>query len=370
MRLMSTRGYFRLTTIVCLLPLVVTASGRLGIAEPITNEQQVLLKGSRTSRFLPSKHFYDDDDYYYSYDDYYYSHDDDYYYSESLGPNDHLKDHRDDDEEENTIRSPTTEPTKTPKGPPVRTSAPSFAPTRTPTKAPTATPTKAPAQALVVDDCLRLDNMLFEEFDQVEVNLSGNQDSPGDIWVFDDNTVTTEGYASGISAGRCIMLEDVDLLNNLYCTMALELPEGSIIFSGVFAEGLAVVAGTGCFVGLTGTVDLGSNDDEDEFAYTVTRATVPSNCDLSMYESPWSMEGVYTFVDWDGNGPSSGDSYVFERREVITTGGEQGFADGECLVLEDTRDEKPFCSITYIKKCWPFGPVYDFKDLGINWITC
>ena len=183
--------------------------------------------------------------------------------------------------------------------------------------------------------------------DQVEVNLFGDQDSSGDIWVFDSNEVTTDGYESGTSAGRCILLEDVDLRNNMYCSMALEFPEGAIVFSGKFSDGLAVVAGTGCFAGLTATVDLGSNDAQDAFAYEVTPATAPDTCDLSIYDNPWNMEGGYTFVDWDENGPSAGDSYVFERREVIASGGAQGFADGECLVLQDTRDDKAFCSVTF-----------------------
>lgn len=312
----TTRRTSLQTKIVSLLPIVALATGRVVVARArqTKRHQASLLQakpGSRAGRFLPS---------------------DRYYVMKPLEPEDFLKDHR---QEESNVGADTVAPT-------------TFGDTTSPTMAPTTPHTKAPSSAQVVEDCARLeDSTLFEEYGEEQVNLSGDDDSPGDIWVFDSNQVSTDGYPSGTSAGRCIFLEDVGSINNLYCTMVFEFPEGSIVLSGVF-DNLAAVAGSECFAGLAADVTLGSNSDQDAFAYQFTPATLPDDCNLDLYDGPWNSEGGYTLVDWDdSNGPSPGDSYVFERREVIASGGAQGFVDGECLVLLDTRDEKPFCSITF-----------------------
>ena len=77
--------------------------------------------------------------------------------------------------------------------------------------------------------CRRIDNTLIEVKDDVEINRFDALESPGDIFVFDNNPVSTNGYASGTSAGRCILLEDVEIMNNLYCHIVFEFPEGMVL---------------------------------------------------------------------------------------------------------------------------------------------
>ena len=169
----------------------------------------------------------------------------------------------------------------------------------------------------------------------------------GDIYVFDSNLVTTQGYNSGTSAGRCVVLEDDTIDDNWFCMIVLEFPEGDVVFTGLFSD-LAAVAGTDCFEGITGSVTTGGNPDSDAFTYQVNEETSPpNNCDASLFDGTWLEEGGYLLVDWDNNGPSSGDSYVWNDREIMTDNGEQGFSEGECLVLEDTDPDKAFCTITF-----------------------
>jgi len=47
-----------------------------------------------------------------------------------------------------------------------------------------------------------------------------------------------------LSAGCCVVLESADVENMLYCFIVFDLPEGSIMMQGAFAN-MDVVSGTG-----------------------------------------------------------------------------------------------------------------------------
>ena len=250
------------------------------------------------------------------------------HYIKPLTPYDFLKDHRDDSQ---VVGDPTSAPVLAPT-----TVGPTTSP---PTGSPTSSPTLSP------DDCFRLENVIFEEQNDIDLDLFGDAES-GEVHVFNSNELSTIGYADGVSAGRCVTLQDTSVVNNLYCSIIFQFPEGSIAFAGVFDD-LAALAGTECFSGITADVEVGADRDADSFTYSFTEVTDTSgSCDSEFLESIWEHESNYFYVDWDSNGLSSGDIYVFDRQEVVTSTGE-GVLDGECMILEDTTEEKAFCLMTF-----------------------
>eukprot|EP00977_Amphora_coffeiformis_P001076 scaffold222_cov175-Amphora_coffeaeformis.AAC.21 len=257
------------------------------------------------------------------------------YTAHHLTPADFLKDHRDSTSQ--VVGDPTPEPSESPSS--VPSELPSVFPSGPPTSTQTVSPTLAP------DDCLRLDNVIFEEQNDSELDLLGGTES-GDVYVFASNTLSTIGYEDGLSAGRCVTLPDPNVINNLYCSIIFQFPEGEIVFAGVF-ENINALAGTGCFSGLTANVEVGADRDADAFTYSLIEVPDTSpNCDADLLQSPWLQEAGYVYVDWDSNGLSPGDTFVFDQQEVVTSSGE-GVLEGECMILEDASEEKAFCLMTF-----------------------
>ena len=107
------------------------------------------------------------------------------------------------------------------------------------------------------------------------------------------------------------------------------------------------MGGTGCFAGKTGVVTTGLSED-DEFTYEIDLLEeVPDDCPDSLFAMPWVETYDGLFVDWDANGNSPGDVFVFDTNELVTGGGINGFVEGECMFLEELSLEKLFCTITY-----------------------
>ena len=107
------------------------------------------------------------------------------------------------------------------------------------------------------------------------------------------------------------------------------------------------MGGTGCFAGKTGVVTTGTSED-DEFTYEIDLLEeVPDDCPDSLFAMPWVETYDGLFVDWDANGNSPGDVFVFDTNELVTGGGINGFVEGECMFLEELSLEKLFCTITY-----------------------
>ena len=108
---------------------------------------------------------------------------------------------------------------------------------------------------------------------------------------------------------------------------------------------LIVVGGTGCFEGISGIVEEGT--DGGEFTYQITVFDEPAACPNGILDNPWveTYDGVY--IDWDANDESAGDVYAFDSNELVTAGGVTGFVEGECMFLEDISLDKLFCTVTY-----------------------
>lgn len=98
----------------------------------------------------------------------------------------------------------------------------------------------------------------FVDYDQ------DGENSPGDLYLFDGNSVTA-GDVTATSSGRCYKLVNADIDDTTYCTMNFVLDAGRISMQGFFTN-MVIVGGTGCFRDLKGTVQ-GSQPLEEVFEY-------------------------------------------------------------------------------------------------------
>lgn len=250
--------------------------------------------------------------------------------------------------------SPTSGPTGTPtteKPTQVPTVSPTYLPTMLPTAPPaaTATPTTSPTKSCSPD---RLENVILEINDDVYVDIdeSGTL-SPGDLFVFEENELSTPTFPMGNSVGHCTILENVSQNDNLYCTINFDFPEGTIVFQGVFAES-TIVGGTGCYSGLQGT---GSPTfDSGNFFHNITRdsGVVSPSCSSDWLDATWVEEGGDTYVDSDRSGSvTPGDVFVFDSNQVSVTADDdtvlaRGTTAGVCMVMPRVNDNS-FCLISF-----------------------
>ena len=139
---------------------------------------------------------------------------------------------------------PTPEPTVAPTPSPVATTPSPVATTPSPvatTPSPVAT-TPAPTEQPPSSDCDVADAIIagtiFESAGDESVDLAGDGEiGPGDVFIFDSNELRTETASTGLSDGRCVLLEDqVDTVDNYYCFVNFIFEEGTIQMQGVFFE--------------------------------------------------------------------------------------------------------------------------------------
>ena len=96
----------------------------------------------------------------------------------------------------------------------------------------------------------------------VDFDKSGDE-TPGDAYVFDGNTVRVgDTGLSGFASGFCSVLT---FAGDNFCTVTLRFEEGAIALQGFFTD-MVIVAGSGCFRGLQGQVQ-GSEISSTEFGY-------------------------------------------------------------------------------------------------------
>eukprot|EP00977_Amphora_coffeiformis_P014249 scaffold3946_cov177-Amphora_coffeaeformis.AAC.12 len=248
--------------------------------------------------------------------------------------------------DDSTQSSPTTDrPTPLPTRKP--TKSPSVAPTERPTAMPSdARPETYDDGYYYGDDYYGDDYYDDEYYDDEYFDDDGL--SPGDVYVMEENQLTTPGYEDGYSSGRCVVLSDTTNENNLYCSVSFTFDEGSIFIAGLLYE-LVVVGGTGCFEGIVGEVSLQTPGTGD-LAYQVDAIyNAPSNACSALEDTTWVRLVNEVSIDWGRDGSlSPGDSYVFDSNPVTVPGGElAGSVAGECMYLQGTLYTELYCTMTF-----------------------
>ena len=226
------------------------------------------------------------------------------------------------------------------------------------TVAPTSAPTSTP-----VGDCEVLNFKFFEDVDDEELDILADGYTPGDVYLFNDNGIFVGEQQVGTSRGRCVVMEDLDVFENLYCTIEFVFGGGSLLVQGVFFE-LMAVGGTGCYADAHGWISLDDDPDDYTYGYTFrtdnnfTEACPDDSVRTNLLASPWMESGLTEDglpteeqVDWDGNGQSSaGDVTVFDTNAFVTATGLQAHLEGECMTLYDPtadRAGREFCTMSF-----------------------
>ena len=197
-----------------------------------------------------------------------------------------------------------------------------------------------------LSNCQSLSSVL-EEYDYSDyVDLTGDDYSPGDLYVYDENEVYMDGLGDGVSAGRCVALQDTTDEENLYCQISFNFPEGSVEMAGIYFE-LAVVAGTGCFEGISGFMELSDAVDIDgDLAYEfLAEDSAPDGCFNINADTNWVQTAFVDTVDYESNGPSVGDVIVFDSNDVVSAQGTEGFMEGTCMYMSN---EDLYCTMTFV----------------------
>lgn len=245
------------------------------------------------------------------------------------------------------------------------TNTPSLVPTTTPTQL----PSEMPSPEINEDACtLRLSGLIFEEFDDEELDIDSNLDySSGDVTLFEENNVVSE-FASvlngtgmpevlnGTSSGRCVALQDLDLDDNVYCIFSFRFPNGTISMAGVFSNTI-VIAGSGCYAGISGYLEISEieapqiGDLEDSYSYTFremtsdTESCTPDVLSITSFTQNFGP----TYIDWPPTFSSPGDVFVFDTDTITSSGAILGSAEGECMFhLDVSSRNKLYCTITFI----------------------
>lgn len=236
--------------------------------------------------------------------------------------------------------SPTAIPTSE-----VTSAFPSELPSEIPSELPSEMPSMLPS---TFGECVLLDS-LEEIWSAEEVDLLGDGISPGDVYVFGGNDLYAGDRLVGESRGRCVLLEDLTVADNLYCTREFTFSNGSTVkVQGVLFEQV-VVGGTGCYLGIQGGFAYGRESTGFSYEFFPEDSTEGCVNEQGVTASPWSEVGGRTAIDWDSNTLSPGDVYVFDGNEFVTPSGINGFLEGECMILQDASDpNKSFCTMTFL----------------------
>ena len=178
--------------------------------------------------------------------------------------------------------------------------------------------------------------------------------SPGDFFLFGANDLTLDNQLVGLASGRCVVLPDLDIPDNYYCTMELNFDDisSAIVLQGVFFE-LNVVSGTGCYQDLEGLfIPVQQSSGQQAFDFIQESDFFTTCTDVEPHiASPWIEPGGgngWEYADWDQNDRSPGDIYAFDSSIFETALGMEGFLEGECMILVDTGVEKRFCTMTFL----------------------
>ena len=191
--------------------------------------------------------------------------------------------------------------------------------------------------------------MIGETNDDIYINIDGDAGlSPGDLFVFDRSMLDTPGFPGGITSGQCTVLEDVNVMDNIYCTVNFDFPEGSIVFQGTFSTTI-VIGGTGCYTGLHG-INI-PRPGTNGFLHNITRDTglLTANCPQQLFNTTWIETAGDTYVDSDRSGSvTPGDLFVFDSNRLSMEDNSMimGTAAGICIVMPRVS-ENTFCLVSF-----------------------
>ena len=230
--------------------------------------------------------------------------------------------------------SPTFYPTFEPSLRPV---VPSLAPTaHMPTQLSTTLCARDRTQYAMRED----NNDIFVDID------GGGVLSTGDIFVFDRSNLTTPGFPRGYTSGHCVVLEDVNRMDNVYCTMNFDFPEGSIALQGVFLS-TTVVGGTECYADLHGSAS--PRLERGTFIHRISKDN-GRDCPSEWWNTTWFEKAGDTFVDTDrSRSATPGDMFCFDGND-ISVGSQNdetvGTVAGVCFIMPQV-DEDTFCLVSF-----------------------
>jgi hypothetical protein len=200
---------------------------------------------------------------------------------------------------------------------------------------PSESPSESPSA--IVNECSRLDELLTTEGAVVSLDIAppfGSGILLGDVFVWEELSISAPGFADGTSTGRCVVVDN----SRSYCDITWIFPEGSILLQGDFSKPVAI-GGTGCYQGITAVASLAV-----VYAISVEDRAIPtSECDPGLFAYSFfdEQEGIY--IDWNGDGPSAGDSIVHVSNTIETPDGNLGLLEGDCTFIE----ELIFCALTW-----------------------
>eukprot|EP00977_Amphora_coffeiformis_P001447 scaffold294_cov221-Amphora_coffeaeformis.AAC.3 len=171
--------------------------------------------------------------------------------------------------------------------------------------------------------------------------------SPGDIFVFDNNVTVLGSDLQGAVFGRCVVLEDLLNNGNTLCALNFDLPDGRISLQGVFFNKMTIVASSGCYLGLEGSVDGFTNETGIYYPFEVADTeNPPVDCPAS-FLAAWVEEAGDTFIDADQSELASSGDYVVFDGNVLQAGEFNGTTAGVCVLLPTQAADNTYCQITY-----------------------
>jgi len=178
--------------------------------------------------------------------------------------------------------------------------------------------------------------LIEETNEDIYINIDGDAGlSPGDVFVFGQSILETTGLPNGITSGQCVVLEDVNVTDNLYCTMNFDFPEGSIVLQGVFYK-TTVVSGTDCYAGLHGKNSPSLRTNGFEHNITKDDGLSQYECPHQLLTTTWIESSGDTYVDSDRSGSvTPGDLFVFDSNRISMgdNGMIVGTVSGICIVM-------------------------------------
>ena len=178
----------------------------------------------------------------------------------------------------------------------------------------------------------------IEEAGNAYVDWDNNLNSPGDVFVFDNNIFRTAAQTEGITEGECMVLQDIES-DKTFCTMTfLTGPDFTdiIMAQGVF-DNMIVTAGFGCFAGVSGSISgrtIAGGDFQYDLAFDDDNSSNDLSCPSSnFFDQPWTEPFGDILVTYDESTDfAPGNGFVFDNKLITARAtGETGILAGRII---------------------------------------